>query len=426
MLSKKIHALATTALVLHAAGCGRSSGPEAVDPLAALPALDFVETATIGGDTATGPDALGSVVDGTLIPGADLIALVDGTSQEISYFTRTGAHVRTVGGEGGGPGEARALRKIHGAPDGGLCAWDIQLARVTRFDARGAVVGVARTDLGALRNIRPGFVGFLDDCGYVVRDGRGMMFDVPDEPDGLRRDTVRFLLFAFDGSVIDTVATALDAQTWFMKSDNFWGNERPIFGDDLLGFLKGNTLWLGVTDSLRWTRIGLATAARDTVRLPMMVRGVSNDQVAAERRRRLSGPKPYAHVKGTADGRSIAAVLADHERQAILAAPANDAAPAYDRAVPGDDGSIWLREFPMPSETQARWVLVVDGFRPVGQVRLARSANVLAGDREWLLVLTKDAMDAPVVHVLRRSGTAPDFERATGSAETPTPARSRP
>ncbi len=76
--------------------------------------------------------------------------------------------------------------------------------------------------------------------------------------------------------------------------------------------------------------------------------------------------------------------------------------PAYDRTVPGDDGTIWLREYPLPSDTVARWVLVGAGPQLEGRLSLPRSSSVLAGNADWLVVLTRDEMDAPVVEILRR------------------------
>ncbi len=403
MPSSSIRFLAGIGLVLLAASCRNAPNAAGHAALARLPELHFTPTASIGGSSAEGPDALGSVLGGTLIPETDLLAVIDGTTQEISYFTRTGAYVRTVGGRGGGPGESQALRKVWGRSDGGLCSWDIQQTRVTEFNASGEVVHIGRTDTEPLQGLLPGFVAFLDDCAYVVRDSRSGM-GMHDEPEGIRRDTVRFLLYAANGSLRDTITTVQAARKWFRNRNGVWGAETPVFGNELESFVKGNDLWVGITDSLRWIRFNLLSSAVDTVRLPTSVRHISKAEVEAERQRRLNAVKPSPRLRGVImDGRSAADVFSEAESQAIRAVPSNSTAPAYDRVVSGSDGSIWLREFPMPTENNARWVLIAGGSSVVGQLKLTRADTVLAADRNCLLVLARDSMDAPVVRVLQRT-----------------------
>lgn len=394
-----------TTVVVSAAACDLMERASGLDPLESVPELPFTETAVIGGSSAQGPDAFGSIRGGTFIPGTDLVAVIDGTAQEISYFTQNGAHVRTIGRRGGGPGESLALRTIRGRSNGGLCSWDVQQRRVTEFDASGEVVQTGYPDTGPLQELVPGLVSFLDDCAYVIRDTRSEM-ELRDAPEGMRRDTVRFFSYSPGGVLLDTVATAHDAERWLRNRDGSWGRETPIFGNELMSFVSGRELWVGVNDSLRWSRIDLMTGASETVRLSVRVRSASTDDIEAERQRRLDKVQARPALRGMlGDGRSLADVFEEIESEAILAVPSNTTIPAYDRAVGGADGSVWLREFPMPSDARVRWMLITEGPTLAGQLWLPRADSVLAGDRSKLLLLMQDSMDAPVLRVLERVGS---------------------
>lgn len=54
-------------------------------------------------------------------------------SKEIAVFDRSGRFLRTVGREGEGPGEFRAITSLVELPDGGIAAFDPLLSRLTYF-----------------------------------------------------------------------------------------------------------------------------------------------------------------------------------------------------------------------------------------------------------------------------------------------------
>lgn len=68
------------------------------------------------------------------------IVVADGGSNEIRFFDADGRHVRTVGGDGAGPGEFKNLRWLRRTPTDTLVAWDGQLMRVVVFDSAGNAV----------------------------------------------------------------------------------------------------------------------------------------------------------------------------------------------------------------------------------------------------------------------------------------------
>lgn len=111
------------------------------------PLLPFADMVTLGGAAAEGAEAFGLVQSVALVADETQIAIADGQTQELHLFAVTGEHLRTFGGRGGGPGEHRAIREVWGVRDGGLCTWDVQTPRVTRFGNSGEVISSSPVDL---------------------------------------------------------------------------------------------------------------------------------------------------------------------------------------------------------------------------------------------------------------------------------------
>lgn len=387
-------------IVVGALACVGSGAESERMSLEDLPPAEYAEVSRIGGFAAEGPYALGEVRAAALLPSTELLAVVDGMTQQIHYFDRGGEYIRTIGGRGGGPGEARALRAIAGGADGSLCAWDAQESRATRFDSEGAVAGTARADLHSIQRIFPSFVGFFDDCSFVLRDQRETM-GMNEEPEGMRRDTLRFVHFSASGQVIGELARVSDTEKWFKNRDGAWGHVDLIFGDELMAFVSDSRLWYGSSASFRWDRLDIVTGAIDSLHLALPIREATPDEVEAERERRLDGVVPLEPGKLILDGVDASERLAEDARNSIRAVPARGELPAYDRAVPGNDGAVWLREYPRPDARDARWVLLAPSDELVAQVTLPRATDVLDGTLEWLVLLGSDEFDAPVVRVLR-------------------------
>lgn len=269
-------------LVATVVGCDRSRP-------ATLPASDpaafiFPDTVTLGGYLASGPSALGSIRAAALQVGEDRILVADGHTQEVHVFAVTGEHVLRVGGPGSGPGEHRAVGAIRGTPDGGFCTWDAQLARVSRFTADGTVSSVGTIDMSGLEQLRPSVRGFLEDCAIVVSDQHSVM-DMEAEPEGMRRNTVRFFLYGADGLRVRPLASVLDAERWLRNRNGSHGLVQPVFGEELFAFVQGRQPWTGTSDDLRWLRRDLVGTELGEVVLGHQPRTAAAADIEAERER---------------------------------------------------------------------------------------------------------------------------------------------
>ncbi|HEX6041018.1 hypothetical protein [Longimicrobium sp.] len=123
------------------------------------------------------------------------ILVANGGSRELRIFGADGRHARTLGREGGGPGEFQRLSWAGAAPGDTLLAWDSDARRLTVFAPGGALVRTV-TPQGP-GGESPSVRGVLTDGTLVSTGGFA--------PGGFRmgeqRDTVRYHLFGADGRV---------------------------------------------------------------------------------------------------------------------------------------------------------------------------------------------------------------------------------
>lgn len=360
--------------------------------------LLFQDVTSIGGSAAEGPEALGSIRAAALLPTQERFVVADGQTQHLHIFDFTGRHVRRIGGRGGGPGEHRAIGAIWGADDGGFCTWDAQAGRITRFGPEGSVVATGLAELDGLESIIPSFEGFFSDCRFVLRD-QPFTLEMRDVPEGMRQDTVRFVLFGPDGRQLRTLARVPGAEYWFKNRNRSVGRVQLIFGEALFGFPHGDEFWFGVSDRPLWTRLDLQAGVLGHREFERPHRTVSEVQVREERERRIGEVRvPRVDLPpGVLDE------MEESQREGLRAAPARYSAPAYDIILPGADGGFWFREHPLPADTVSVWTFVDSLGEEAGSTSLPRKSTILGGTEDLVLVGTEDELGAPVLRLLKRA-----------------------
>jgi hypothetical protein len=118
------------------------------------------------------------------------IAVIDGASASLRLFDASGRELRRLGGPGDGPGEFRDLTAAGVLPPDSLWAYDFLAARITVFGP-----------MGAVRTLRvEGAVPYGTALGLL---GRALLLAespviLPGSSEGLRRDSLRLVLFHLD------------------------------------------------------------------------------------------------------------------------------------------------------------------------------------------------------------------------------------
>ena len=117
----------------------------------------LVEELRIGSIDAEGPDAFGSIA-GLDVDARGRIYVLDRQARELRAFDDDGGHVRTMGGEGGGPGEFGDPIGVALDPMDRLLVVDVGNGRYSRFDTAGVYLGAVPRPVGGYSV--PARVGF--------------------------------------------------------------------------------------------------------------------------------------------------------------------------------------------------------------------------------------------------------------------------
>ena len=138
-----------------------SAGIAIVDNVGADSPLDWTleEVRRLGGAD-DGPEAFFQPRVGTDARGR--IYVLDRGNHQVLLFDATGAHLRTFGGKGGGPGELQMPADISVLPDGTVGVQDWGKGSIVVWDSAGAVapeIRLERPMLWALDGLPDGFVG---------------------------------------------------------------------------------------------------------------------------------------------------------------------------------------------------------------------------------------------------------------------------
>lgn len=342
----------------------------------------LVEVSRVGAVEGDGPDAFGQIRAVELDDRGRLYVL-DAQASEVRVFAPDGAHLRTLGRPGEGPGELGGPAGLAWGPEGALWVMDFRNARYTAFDpGTGEVVAERRRPFGFFALPWPG--GF---------DATGRLWDT-----GLAR---------VEGTPGVVSLVRLDSA--FLPTDTL---QRPE-GDDedsILLTRSDGTLVASIPDPFAprpvwalWSRGGMI--ASDGAEYVLHQVAAGGDTV---RTITLERPRPVV-----TDGERDSAMAAFRETAEQLA---GDASPEREPRVPegkpalrsvfDDDRShLWVEPYRTRGEPAAWDVFDPEG-RYLGAVAMpvapAGVRPVVRGDR--MAIVATDDLDVPVVVLFRIEG----------------------
>ncbi len=145
-----------------------NANPQATQPSATAWYVSAEPTLVIGADASEPAFELARVR--SAIRFGDLVQIANGVPPEIRIFDRSGAHVRTTGGSGDGPGEFRAIFGAWRAGDS-LVIYDPGTGRITYFDESGALASTYQYQAAQRRDgaIPSVILGRFDDGSFMAR-----------------------------------------------------------------------------------------------------------------------------------------------------------------------------------------------------------------------------------------------------------------
>jgi hypothetical protein len=222
-------------------------------PLAAdaPPARILDERVRIGAVDGAGPEVFGNI-SALAVDARGRILVLDAQAAELRIFGPDGAHLRTVGGRGAGPGEFRTPVGLTLHPEGGIWVVDPGNGRYAVMDAEGEAITTVPRPVGFFAWPWPG--GF---------DHGGTLFDVAPDNALVRLDG--------DMGVADTIALGpyeVPSVSVRRADGAMIASVRAPFRParhwrfDPRGFL-----WSGVSDAFRIARLSLEGDTLAVVRL---------------------------------------------------------------------------------------------------------------------------------------------------------------
>lgn len=322
------------------------------------------------------PETLFAGVVGAVLLPDGRIAVGDGGSHAIRMFHTSGNHLWSLGREGSGPGEFRALRWVGECPDGSLMAVDGILRRASVLSVEGAV----------RRTIRlPDWYNFDAHLSCEAGERLVALVDQPRElgkKGEVTRYPARLVSYRLGTDSLATLGVLAGTDYYFSNVTGY--SDLPL-GARAFAAVGGNRVYFGQSDEGRIRVIDLVSGRQKSFEHELPLREVTAaawERAKAERIAR----EPLAGTKLL-----LERVLAE--------APAPKQHPYYTDMKTDRSGRLWLKMDSTPSVSTWR-VFGPDG-EPVGSVKLRANLDPLDMGESHLLGVERDLHDVEFLVLYR-------------------------
>jgi len=367
--------LLVTVLVVVAAGGVAAQGADPFDT-ERLPELTLSDIVRVG-DGSDQMDYLFDRIQDVAVLSPDVFAVVDGGSNEVRAYDSNGTLVWKVGGEGDGPGEFRSASRLTPLPNGRFLVWDGGTGRATTFGADRSVLATATADFGPMATFTARFVSALTDGSWIQRIEVSPL-ELRDEPEGTRRDSVRFVHVSADGATQRNLATILGPERYLAKHSSItWERLRLVLGSELVVAVRSDTLFVATTDSMTISRFEPSIGVLSPLRIQRPVREAVRSAQEAERSRLLAAAEPPTE----SSGQSLPGMNAmmSGRVKALREMPAKASYPAFSDLLIGGDGKVWIKEYRTADDEDSElWYRMGPDLRPDGWTLLPEEEELAA------------------------------------------------
>jgi hypothetical protein len=324
-------------------------------------------------------------VSGGVVLGDGRIAILNGGTRELKYYSADGVLARRQGRDGEGPGEYRQPVGLWALLGDTVIVWDPRLLRAT-FVAPDATV-VRETAI--LRRPRATeVVGAFADGSFVVFQQR-----MAEEQESMDQQLQGYYSrFSASGDSLNAIGVFPWRRMITTPPAEGGGGMQmvqsgpPIFDAVTEVAATASGLWVGTTkkDEILWIN--------ESGEIERMIRWAGADRTVTdvvkeayydELRERLAANAPPGEGREPPRGRPFADIL-----------------PSHAALVARNDGGLWMKEFPQPgSGPSNRWRISGPTGLPEGFIDLPPSADVLWASPDQVLLLEKDDVDVEYVRL---------------------------
>ena len=323
------------------------------------------------------------------------IVVYESGAFRLQKFGPAGEHLWSRGQPGEGPGDFANFAQllVPCASEQSILVYDRYNRRITAFDGDGALL---RTFPLAFQESSPYDISCAPGGRLVFS---GWAHEQPSEPGPYR--TTADMAFA-DGSEVTLLREGILAEARLATANSegrLTGSAPGIWSRSLRFAATDEGVWLGTGDDYEMELLDWTGATARTLRWEGPDLAVTQMHIdgyrEAVRDSFASGldfwARTYPDVVAGSDWQQR--FEARWERDQEVLPPAF---PAYDRVLLGDDGVLWIEDFPRPGEPSAWFVLDEEGER-VRSLTVPPGITLLDIGADWVLVTYRDAMDVEMV-----------------------------
>ncbi|MGE0554760.1 MAG: hypothetical protein AB7R55_15130, partial [Gemmatimonadales bacterium] len=254
------------------------------------------------------------------------LVIVDGPSRELRWFHPDGRWIRTVGRQGGGPGEFRQLELVRGFVDT-VAIFDLALRRLSLFDTAARYLG--GTPLPSDGALSPVPIAGLSGGRLLLRGYPEALPGV----EGFTRFPVTLLVASITGDAVRQVGTFPDHETVVTQGPDGYATSRVLFARMAAFAAAGTSILVATNDSFGFDVYAPDGRLERRVRRPFEPRIVREADVEAF--------IEWAAAR-VPEGQTVRrARLRDYYRMA----PRPERMPPLDRLLVAADGLVWVRRY---------------------------------------------------------------------------------
>lgn len=350
---------------------------------------------TLGKAEGGGPEVFGRVTDAARLADGTVV-VADGQADELRAFVADGRHLWTRGGKGGGPQEFQSLQDVAVLPGDTIAAWDPMAAHLALLAPDGTF-GDGYAAHGASGRMSFSLLyGILEGRRAVTSGGFSPQAMMEAEA-GVHRDTTAVLVRSADGSAADTLALVPGRETEISHPNGGFQSNAVLFGRASHVAAAGDRVYMGDDD--RWEIEALDPAGNVLVRVRMVrePRRVSDDEIAAERERRIAVMKRELAQMGSA----VPARYVDQLTERIQNGTVRHTLPAFADLKAGASGDVWVKEAAVDSHGPDRWIVLAPDGSLVAVAHVPAGFDVFQLGRDFVLGRTEDDLGVQRVVLYR-------------------------
>jgi hypothetical protein len=335
----------------------------------------------IGGRGRSGPNAVFKVV-GVLRLDDGNVVVANGSSGELKYFDRTGAHMTTSGGAGWTPGTFRVLGWIQPLETGGIVAYDESKRSLSVFDETGTyqrtlMDGYDPRANGAFLTI----AGVFDDESVLIHQSR-----LDEKPEGHQRSDewfVRVPKFGVPAAVTGAFPGTEIIRRQFINARDF---SRPPFGRAAHAAVAPSRFYVGDDDEYVISAFAPDGTLLHRVRLEGAERPVTPAVIDEYVKVRMV-PHPQLDRKSQESG--------------LRAMVTHKTLPAFSGLRSDPDGNLWVRDYEvgLPADHAERWNVFDANGRYLGALDMPKAFRLLTIGVDYLAGVARDRFGTEQVRI---------------------------